>query len=254
MFFRLFFKGIAVGLANMVPGISGGTVLLVLGIYGETMEALSRWRLPFLIPLLLGVGFSILSAAKGIIFLFQHYPTYLLAFLFGLILASVYEVGKTVKHFSHSYTLLALLLGGLLAFSFSQNPGGVPAAEIAGGLFWGGFFGVTAMLLPGISGSTILIIMGQYENILQALVSLRVIPLLIFCSGAFAGLLLFPKAVGYLLRVYPNMMRAFLTGLVAGSLRTVYPQHWGWGEILLTFAGIILVLLLGKQNSSGRGV
>jgi len=259
----LFFKGMAMGGADVVPGVSGGTIAFITGIYEELLETLSGLKLGlfktwkkqgfkvfwsqlnggFLLTLFSGIAVSLLSLAVGLEYLLEHHPILLWSFFFGLIVASVWLMAKQVKTWNFQ-TVLALLLGSLIAYYITTI---TPSNGVDS--WWyillSGAVAITAMILPGISGSFILLLMGMYAAVLGALsdslksllaadwsalfVSGKV--LIIFIVGCLAGLILFSKALNWLFKTHKNITIAVLTGFLIGSLNKIYP----WKQVLETY-------------------
>lgn len=248
----LFFKGFSMGLANVVPGVSGGTIALLAGIFERFVNALKSFDLEalkllkqfkfkefashtdllFLTVLFLGEGISILTAAKVLEYLFKFNDgIYVWAFFFGLILASVYYIGKTIGKFTPQLILLTLL-GASVAYVTSIL---TPASE-NDNIFYLIFCGAIAicdMLLPGISGSYTLILLGNYKLVVVDSIShlfdsseafwqnMRI--LLPFAIGAAIGFLAFARFLSWLMKKYGKQTTAVLTGFVFGSLGFIWP-------------------------------
>ena len=242
-------KGFCMGAANVVPGVSGGTMALILGIYEElihairslnfkflrlitllkTREALSTISWPFLLPVGLGILLATFSLAKPLSWLLDNYPVIIWSFFFGLILSSVYTVSRVLKEWRMS-TFVAIGVGGVAAyFLFGLVPVATPDALWF--LFLGGFLAICAMILPGISGAYILVLLGKYHYILEAINNKDFGTLLILIAGALVGLLSFVRVIGWLLKRYHDLTMAILIGLMLGSLRRIWP----WKETLTTF-------------------
>ncbi|MCS6880355.1 MAG: DUF368 domain-containing protein [Oscillochloridaceae bacterium] len=244
---RLFFTGFAMGIADLIPGVSGGTMAFILGIYERLLAAIKafnlkllrligqfRWRealaqIPwgFLIPLGLGIGVAVLSMARLMRYLLENQPVYLFSFFFGLILASIIAVGATVRWRPSSAA--ALLIGSVGAyFLVGLVPLTMPHDPIT--LFFSGAVAIMAMILPGISGSFILLILGQYAYVLDAVSDLNLLAIIPVALGAVVGLLGFVRLLSWLLRDYHNVTVAVLMGFMVGSLRKIWP----WKEVLET--------------------
>ena len=230
------------GAADIVPGVSGGTIAFITGIYEEligslksidvhaikllfTGKLLEFWKYingQFLLVLFAGVGTSILSLAKLIKFLLATYPILLWGFFFGLIIASAIMIAKTVKKWDFK-TISALILGGIGAYMISML---TPAEETLDSplfTFGAGMIAICAMILPGISGSFLLLMMKQYERIVGALTSLNFEIIFTFAGGAIIGLVLFSKVLSWLFKKYHDITIALLTGIMFGSLNTIWP-------------------------------
>ena len=238
----LFFKGFAMGLANVIPGVSGGTIALLAGIFQRFINALKSFDLDalrllskfkfrefaqhtdffFLLVLLLGEGISILTGAKLLEWLFKNYETYVWAFFFGLILTSVYYVGRMVKKID-LYNVLLAILGACIAFGFSII---TPATE-NDNIFYLVFCGAIAicdMLLPGISGSFTLILLGNYKLIvIDSIAHLNFAVLIPVAIGVVIGFLSFSRFLSWLMKNYADRTTSVLTGFIFGSLVFIWP-------------------------------
>ena len=239
---RLFLTGFAMGAADIVPGVSGGTMAFILGIYESLIAAIKsfnlealrlalalRWRalaehvsLKFLLALGLGLAVAILALSSFLSATLDDAAgrALLFAFFFGLVLASILTVGGQVRWGMRS---AAIFLLGAAAALVIVNIVPAQADHSAPTLFISGMIAITAMILPGISGSFMLLIMGQYDFVLTA-VSNRDLPPIIFVGmGAVVGILAFSRLLSYLLRHYYNLTVALLVGFMAGSLWKIYP-------------------------------
>ena len=246
MYFNLFLKGIAMGVANVIPGVSGGTIALITGIYEELIDSLKSFdkkalkyilsfkinefidytNLYFIIAVFGGSIFSVFSIANLFKFLFSNYPLYIWSFFFGLIIASIFFVGKRINKWNKS-SVIALILGIIIALSFTHIS---PASENNNlfFVFFCGIIGISGMMLPGLSGSFILILLGNYELLLvKAVADLNIIILSVFFLGSLFGLLSFSHLLSWLLKKYKDQTLAILTGFIAGSLTIIWP----WKEV-----------------------
>jgi putative membrane protein len=242
-------KGFCMGAANVVPGVSGGTMALILGIYEELInairslnfnflrlmsflrirEAFSYAAWPFLLPVGVGVLLATLSLAKALSWLLDNHPVIVWSFFFGLILSSVYTVSKVIKQWRIP-TFAAIGVGAVAAyFLFDVVPVATPNAWWF--IFLSGFLAICAMILPGVSGAYILVLLGKYHYILEAINNRDFGILLILIAGALVGLLSFVRVIGWLLKRYHDLTMAILIGLMLGSLRKIWP----WKETLTTF-------------------
>jgi len=242
-------KGFLMGAANVVPGVSGGTMALILGIYEELIQAIRSFNLrflrlfvmlrikeaisslawPFLLPVAVGVLAATLSLAQLLSWLLFTYPIMVWSFFFGLILSSVFSVGRVVKAWRIS-TFIAIGLGGVGAyFLFGMIPVATPEASWF--LFLCGFLAICAMILPGISGAYILVLLGKYHFTLEAVNNRDIGTLFILTLGAAVGLLSFVRVLSWLLKRYHDLTMAVLIGLMLGSLRRIWP----WKETVTTF-------------------
>lgn len=237
----LFLKGVAMGSADVVPGVSGGTIAFVTGIYDQLLGSIrnidthalrlllkegpaAAWAYingSFLVVLGSGILLALLTLAKGIHFLLLNYPIWLWAFFFGLIVASIVHVGREIRG-RDLPTLLLLLAGTLIAaWISSAAPTSVEPTPLV--VFLAGSVAICAMILPGISGSFILLLMGLYEPILGALKSLDLVIMGTFAGGAVLGLMAFSRLLSWMLEHQRNATFAVLTGFMIGSLVKVWP-------------------------------
>jgi len=242
----VYLRGMLMGAADIVPGVSGGTMAFITGIY-ETLLASIRavdlvflrklfrldiagaWRHVnggFLLALLLGIATSVFSLARLISWVLDHHPVPLWAFFFGLILASALVVLGQVRHWS-AVTILSLSVGAGLALAIGLSPVMEPLTGF-GGVVLAGFLAICAMILPGISGSFILVLLGMYGTVLMAIKNLDILFLFIFAAGAGTGLLCFSRLLYWLLHHFRPATMALLTGFLFGSLAVVWP----WKRVL----------------------
>lgn len=229
------------GAADVVPGVSGGTIAFISGIYEELIESLRKmtpaallvwyqegftafWRHingTFLVVLLGGILLSILSLARAVTYFLEHYPLVVWGFFFGLVLASTLYMGRQLPMKQIS-VWIAFLLGALFAVGVSlAKPGQLPTELWM--IFGAGAIAICAMILPGISGSFLLLLMGLYSFILRALIEVNVPVLATFIAGCVIGLLSFSHFLSWLLRHYHNVTIAALTGFLLGSLHIIWP-------------------------------
>ena len=239
---RLFLTGCAMGAADLVPGVSGGTMAFVLGVYQDLLDGIRSFNLQALrlvlrlrlgelgrqVPLrfLLTLWLGILTAIFGLAgFLSSTLEdpfgrVYLFAFFFGLVLASIVAVGAQLRR--SPATALALLSGALVAFAIvNLVPADTEPSTI--NLFLAGMVAVCAMILPGISGSFILLILGQYDHVLRAASERDFGTLLIVAGGSVVGIVVFSRLLGWLLRNRPQTTIATLVGFMIGSLWKIWP-------------------------------
>jgi len=242
----IFLRGLLMGAADIVPGVSGGTVAFITGIYDQLLDSLRAVDLAFLaklsrlditgawqhingrflLALLLGIATSIFSLAQLVSWVLEHHPVPLWAFFFGLILASAAVLLREVDNWS-APKVLCLLSAGAVAVCIALSP--VMSLEMGlAGVFLAGFLAVCAMILPGISGSFILVLLGMYSTTLMALKSLDLVFILVFVVGAGCGLLCFSRVLHWLLRRFHQGTMAVLTGFLFGSLLVVWP----WKRVL----------------------
>lgn len=245
----VFLRGCAMGAADVVPGVSGGTIAFVSGIYGRLLEAISSapvvllnalkhrqpgrfWREvdgSFLAVLLLGILTSVVLLAGVVRYLLEHEPILLASFFFGLILAAIWHVGKQIKTYP-APVMAALAIGTAVSFGITlMAPAQVAINEWT--LVGAGALAICAMILPGISGSFILLLMGMYAPIISAIDERAFSLLGLFAGGCVIGLLLFSRLIAWSLSRYPAPAMALLTGFMIGSLNKIWPwkvtQEWG---------------------------
>ncbi len=236
----------AMGAADIVPGVSGGTIAFITGIYEELIHTIksvdlralrilftkgvpSFWKHIngwFLVSVFAGIAISFLSLVKLIRYLLENQPILLWSFFFGLILASAYTVSKTVEKWN-ARSIVALLVGGGIAFYISiATPAETP--ESSWFIFLSGSVAICAMILPGISGSFILLLLRKYDYMTAAISDLKVGPILTFGAGAVVGLAAFSRVLSWLFKRYRDITIALLSGFMVGSLNVVWP----WKEVV----------------------
>jgi putative membrane protein len=247
-YLSLSLKGMAMGAADIIPGVSGGTIAFISGIYEELIETINNVNFEaikklknngiksfwthingnFLIALLTGIAISIMSLAKVITHLLETHSQLLWGFFFGLIVASVYIVGKQVNKWDIN-NIISLIIGSSIAFYITiLNPMQKPDALWF--VFLSGSIAICAMILPGISGSFILLLLGSYEFILVAIKDFKLDVITIFGVGCITGLLAFSKLLNWLFKKYHDITIALLTGFLIGSLNKIWP----WKETIQT--------------------
>ncbi|RME60148.1 MAG: DUF368 domain-containing protein [Caldilineae bacterium] len=235
------------GSADVVPGVSGGTMAFILGIYEELIlsirsvarppfwrallrlrigEALRAINAGFLISVALGIGLAILTLARGLEWMLVNKPVLLWSFFFGLVLASVVTVSKRVKRWTPP--LFGALLAGAVGAYFLVGAVPVQTPETWWFLFLSGALAICAMILPGISGAFILVLLGKYQFVLSAVNQRDILSLGIVGLGAAVGIVTFAQVLGWLFRRHHDLTVALLTGLMLGSLRKIWP----WKETL----------------------
>lgn len=281
-------KGMAMGAADVVPGVSGGTLAFILGIYQRLLAAISAlngkaikllfrgqfsalWRQvdgTFLLCLFSGILLSIFALA-GIISYFLHYqPVPLWALFTGLIVTALPSLCRSITWSGPRLVLCLLGMAFAIGISLLSPTELEPNAWM---YFFAGAIAICAMILPGISGSFILLILGMYSHVLFAVTSLQLTVLALFCAGCITGLLSFSKLLNWLLARFHDASLAFLIGIVVGALYRIWPWQWqnqlyfpwtypnvaGEADILLAagcaLAGVvIMVLLLNLERWLGK--
>ena len=235
-------KGMAMGAADVVPGVSGGTIAFISGIYEELIQSINNirpsligvlrkegikefWRElngNFLLALVTGIAISVISLAKGISWLLTHQPILLWSFFFGLVLASVFYVARSIDRWKLNILVMALI-GAILAYAvvslpIAQREVGLPF------LFLSGALAICAMILPGISGAFILVLLGSYKTILDAVHERDLKIIAVVGVGAIVGLLSFARLLKWMFARFKNATLGLLTGFIIGSL----PKIWPW--------------------------
>ncbi|WP_179346357.1 DUF368 domain-containing protein [Winogradskyella ursingii] len=256
------FKGIAMGAADVVPGVSGGTIAFISGIYEELIESIDKidlgffkvWKQQgfkaawksingtFLLALFSGVAISILSLAKIIKWLLLNEPILLWSFFFGLVLASILYIGKQINQWS-AKIIIAIAVTSILSYYITlAEPFASPDSPLY--LLFCGFIAIIAMILPGVSGAFILLILGAYQTAIDTINNLRdgllngnmelfkdaLLKFVLLGIGAIIGLKVFSKALNWMFKHHKNLTLAILTGFMIGSLNKIWP----WKEIVKT--------------------
>ena len=254
----IFIRGVLMGSADIVPGVSGGTIALITGIYGHLVEAISKIRFGFVkpllkgdingfltglfdeiefeffIPLVLGIGVAFLTLAKVVTYCMDVHTALTYSFFLGLIIASAVILFKKLDEINIKNILFAIL-GFIFTYIFvSLNP--IAANHSLPVIFVSGMIAICAMILPGISGSFLLLLLGQYKYMLNALHQLHLGDIIVFVIGAVIGILGFSKILNYLLKNHEEITMAFLIGVMLGSLRVP-------GVEILNSAGLSFALL-----------
>jgi putative membrane protein len=237
-------RGAGMGAADVVPGVSGGTVAFITGIYAELLATISGlkfsliaalrqegiaavWRranLNFLLALLSGIAIAVVGLANAVSYLLETQEQLLWGFFFGLVTASVYAVGKTVTRWNFS-TVMAFVLGTAIALLITAlKP--LSSFGFSGFIFIAGMIAICAMILPGISGSFLLLILGAYEDVIQAVKTVDLATIAEFGAGCIVGLLGFSRGLNWLYNTHKALTVSLLTGFMLGSLQKLWPwQH-----------------------------
>ena len=278
-YITLFFKGIFMGIADAIPGVSGGTIALLLGIYEELISTISSlnvnllidlkqngfksfWKKlngNFLVILITGIGISLIFFIKISSKLLNDYPMFIWSFFLGLIIATVYVIFKLIKTWDYINIISAfatIILSSILS-SISLNS----SDEIS--LIYilvCGIIASSAMILPGISGSLILVIMGVYKVLIDSVNNLEISIIFTFIIGAITGLISFSKILSWLFNNYKNLTYSIMLGLVIGSIGKVWP--WKQNEmvelanldmifsVILVMIGFFMIFIIEKLNSN----
>ncbi|WP_373059069.1 DUF368 domain-containing protein [Zunongwangia sp. H14] len=247
-YFTITLKGIAMGAADVVPGVSGGTIAFISGIYeeliatigGVNVALLKVWKTEgfaamwkqlngsFLVALLSGILISVFTLMRLTNYLLETHPVLIWSFFFGLVLSSIWFVGRQIPKWNFK-VFLALLMGAAVAFYIvSLPPMGANSGTLF--LFFAGAVAICAMILPGISGAFILLLLGAYKTVTEAAHDFDFKTLAIVAVGAIFGLLSFSRLLKWLFNNYSTITLAVLTGFIAGSLNKIWP----WKKVLET--------------------
>ena len=254
------YRGILMGISDLIPGVSGGTIAFILGIYDRFLLAISGifsrdWRrqLGFLLPLGFGMGFAILAFSRVIDYLLENYYEPTQFFFLGLIIGVLPFIAKQAevkKNFKAKHVAIMILAGALLAsMAFIQTNEEIVITSFTAGayvkLFFSGWIASMAMLLPGISGSFVLLVIGVYSTVISALSDFNLPVIMTVGAGAAIGFILSSKAIAYLLREFPYMTFAVIMGLIGGSVFVVFPglpkTTLGLALCVITFVSGVLV-------------
>ena len=276
-YIKLFFKGVFMGIADAIPGVSGGTIALLLGIYEELISTISGLNFSlitklknsgfksfweslngnFLITLVLGIGISLILFVKISANLLSSHPLYVWSFFLGLILATVYVIYKLIESWNLVNIISTLLM---IVFSIILTSDSLNISDDTN-LFYiliCGIIASSAMILPGISGSLILVILGVYKILVEALDNLDVKIISSFIVGAVIGVISFSKILKWLFKNYKSLAYSIMLGLVIGSIEKIWPWNKSFSaelsnldlfvSISLVILGFIIVFLLEKTK------
>ena len=274
-YITLFFKGIFMGIADAMPGISGGTIALLLGIYEELIESISELKISlfsklinkgfksfweklngnFLLVLVSGIGISLISFVKISASFLESFPLFIWSFFLGLIFATVYVIYKLINQWlnlNFFFLIISIIFSIFLSSFSAYDTDEISLLYI----LFSGIIASSAMILPGISGSLILVILGVYAYLIKALDNLELIVIFTFISGAIIGLLGFSKILKYLFNNHRDATYTIMLGLVIGSIEKVWPWNKSFStelsnlnlflSISLVILGFVIVILLEK--------
>ncbi|NQY29034.1 MAG: DUF368 domain-containing protein [Flavobacteriaceae bacterium] len=247
-YFIITLKGMAMGAADAVPGVSGGTIAFISGIYEELISSISQvnfsllktlkndgiksaWKQVngnFLLSLLIGIFISFISFMRLAKYLLEHHPILIWSFFFGLVLASILYVAKQIKQWNF-IAISSALAAAFFAYYITTLPS-LANNDSSFFLFLAAAIAICAMILPGISGAFILVLLGAYKTLSSAFHDFNIKNILIFVAGAVVGLLSFSKLLKWLFNNHKNITLAVLTGFIIGSLNKIWP----WKETLST--------------------
>ena len=276
-----FLKGAAMGAANVIPGVSGGTIALITGIFARLIDAIRSFDATalklllkgkfkefaahtdffFVLYLFAGIFAAIISLARILEYLFLHHPVYVWSFFFGLVMASVWFVARTVKKW-HAAAIVSFIVGAGIAIAISiLTPAGEDRSFFY--LFLCGVVAICSMILPGLSGSFVLVLMGNYQLVMiDAVNNFDLSILLPVGIGAVAGLIIFSRFLSWLLNKFPDSTIALLSGFILGSLGLLWPwkseitqvfgdkvkvvaYDWHLPEVNSEFALALIFIILG---------
>ena len=276
-YIKLFFKGVFMGIADAIPGVSGGTIALLLGIYEELISTISGLNFSlitklknngfksfweslngnFLITLVLGIVISLILFVKISANLLSSHPLYVWSFFLGLILATVYVIYKLIESWNLVNIISTLLM---IVFSIILTSDSLNISDDTN-LFYiliCGIIASSAMILPGISGSLILVILGVYKILVEALDNLDIKIITSFIVGAIIGVISFSKILKWLFKNYKSLAYSIMLGLVIGSIEKIWPWNKSFSaelsnldlfvSISLVILGFIIVFLLEKTK------
>lgn len=238
------------GAADVVPGVSGGTIAFISGIYEELLTSISSFNLGligvlrkegikavwnkvngnFLLALFIGIAISIVSLAKAIKWLLENEPVLLWSFFFGLVLASIIYIAKQITNWN-GVTILYSILGIAFGYAITVIPSVSSQEANLLFLFFAGAIASCAMILPGISGSYILLLMGAYATVMTAVTDRDLVVIAVVALGVIVGLLSFSRVLKWLFSKYKNIMLAALMGIMIGSINKIWP----WKETVTTY-------------------
>ena len=255
-------KGIAMGAADVIPGVSGGTIAFITGIYEELITSIGNinfglvktfkshgvkafWQQlngNFLLALLIGIGISVFSLMRVAHYLIEEHPIKIWSFFFGLVIASVWFIGKQISKITLANVFI-FVIGALIAFGVTKiTPAQGTTNELY--LLLCGALAVCAMILPGISGAFILLLLGAYQTISEAVSSFNFKTIALVGLGAIIGLLSFSKLLKWLFKHYKDLTLALLSGFILGSLNKIWP----WKEVLKTKVIKDKTIVLAEQS------
>ena len=295
-FLKIYLKGMAMGAADAVPGVSGGTIALIIGVYEELINSISSinssliktlindgisefWKKlngDFLIALFSGVVISLVIVMNFASYLIENYPILIWSFFLGLVSASIYAIIKqtnilnTHKINIHFWNYFLLLISTFISYKLTNISGLEIVSQNSMYLIVAGFIASCAMILPGISGSYILVVLGLYNVMSKAVINFEIKKITLFALGIMLGLTSFSKIIKWGYKKYPNKILLFITGLILGSIHKLWPwkiniqtpseenvspfdfkdENYLIFSIILFIIGFLLIFILEKNNSS----
>lgn len=244
----LFAKGIILGIGIIIPGISGGTILMAFGMYENLLDDLLKFYIKPYISMGLGGAFGVLGGSVIISYLFDFYRNPTSAFILGCVLMSIPFILKRSKGYSKKEVSL-FVIGAVLSFSLMKMPTLVQGSSLTSfHIFIAGFISSSAMMIPGVSGSAVLIMLGIYENMLVIINELQFLQLSIFVLGATVGIIVLAKILKMLFNSHGNEILFFFAGLILGSSKILFPSKFDFVSIMTFILGIWLVYRWGNYK------
>ena len=275
-FFGIYLRGLLMGICDIIPGVSGGTMALITGIYERLITAIGnigpeplKYVIKgdinsaqkefekidplFLVVLVAGIGTSFLAMSGVILVLLDEYAVQTFSFFFGLIAASAVVLFLIIEEESRDIKAAGFLAAGTAAGFILAGLNPASLGHSLPVLFFSGMAALCAMILPGISGSYIMLVLGQYEYMLGVIRSLSLVEIFTYVAGGVIGLLLFSRLLKYLLKAHHTAVIAFLTGLMLGSVRLLFDKITAAGGTigsawLFVAAGVVVIVLLESAN------
>jgi len=270
MQWRNLYRGFFMGISDLIPGVSGGTIAFIMGIYDELLAAISGffsrdWKkhIGFLLPLGIGIGATLLLFSRVIEYLLKNHPAPTQFFFMGLVIGVLPFITRQAgvkRNFTWKHFIVILLVGAALAslaFIKPQDTTVITSLTASNtiGLFFAGWAGSMAMLLPGISGSFILLILGVYSTAIGALSNFNLPIIAVIGAGVIVGFIVSSKAISYLLKHFMYFTFAVIIGLIIGSLFVIYPGIPESGtpfvlSVIAFFTGIIVANMFSSPNTA----
>lgn len=279
-YFKIFIKGIFMGIADAIPGVSGGTIALLLGIYEELITTISNIKISlfkilakdgfsifwkkgnfgFLFPLLIGIITSLIVFVNITQYFLDTFPLLVWSFFTGLIIATSYVIYKKIENFELKEFIIVIIASvSLILFTKISNNEGLFSTDFSGiYIFVCALLASSAMILPGISGSLVLVILGVYEYLIESLINYNVYVISTFIIGAIIGLLLLSKILKKLFLRHKDSTFSIMLGLVIGSVVNIWPwKKYSINQVsteililsfFLSFTAILLIVFIEKAN------
>ncbi|MEK4404067.1 DUF368 domain-containing protein [Sporosarcina sp. FSL K6-6792] len=270
MQWRNLYRGFFMGISDLIPGVSGGRIAFILGIYDELLASINgffsrNWKkhIGFLLPLGIGIGTTLLLFSRVIEYLIKNQPAPTQYFFMGLVVGVLPFITKQAgvkRNFTWQHFIVILLVGGALAslaFIKPQDTAVITSLTASNtiGLFFAGWAGSIAMLLPGISGSFILLVLGVYSTAIGALANFNLPIIAVIGAGIIVGFIVSNKAISYLLKHFKYIMFAVIIGLIVGSLFVIYPGIPESGtpfvmSVIAFFTGLVVANMFSSPNKT----